>query len=70
MATKYFPKDGGAITSQEELRRHITENDLKPVYYIPDIIVNENIEDYKLGRDIYLESFIKLKNRDTGERDK
>lgn len=70
VATKYFPKDGGAITSQEEFRRHITENDLKPVYYIPDIIVNENIEDYKLGRDIYLESFTKLKNRDTGEHDK
>lgn len=70
IATKYFPKDGRTITSQDDYKRQVTREDLEPIFYTPDIVVAEGIQDYIEGRDIYMEKFMEIKDRNKSEYEK
>jgi hypothetical protein len=51
IATKYFPAKGNAITSQKDFKDNINKKNLKPVVYVPNIVVDEDINDCKNGID-------------------
>lgn len=70
IATKYFPKDGGAITSQDDYKEQVTRKDLEPIFYTPDIVVTEKIQDYIEGRDRYMEKFMEIKDKNIVEYEK
>lgn len=61
IATKYFPAKGGAIVSQTDFKNRVNKEDLIPVFYEPDIVVCESINDYKKGIDRWMEAFCKIK---------
>lgn len=61
IATKYFPAKGGAIVSQADFKNRVNKENLIPVVYESDILVCENINDYKNGIDRWMEVFYKIK---------
>lgn len=61
IATKYFPAKGGAIVSQTDFKNRVNKEDLIPVFYEPDIVACESINDYKKGIDRWMEAFYKIK---------
>lgn len=67
IATKYFPKHGGAITSQADYKKQVTREELEPFFYTPDIVVTERIQDCIEERDIYMEKFMEIKDKHKGE---
>lgn len=55
ISTRYFhPFLGISIRSKEEYKKLVTPDVLKPVYFKPDIEVNEKEEDYLMGEDTIL----------------
>lgn len=61
ISTRFFPATGGAITNQIDFKNKIKQDNLVPVFYKPDIIAKESIEDFKNKIDRCWVEFKKIK---------